>query len=373
MKQKHYQIPQLDSDILAISPIELDKNRLYILTQQGYLYRYQITQQQLHKVCEDAITLPILNTRETSYRAPFYEMKCTNNGQFIAIYVNYGQFGIIIDTQTQQIVLAIDTQNYHEDTVPFSLAFSTFEHDEIVIYRSDWNRLETFNLSQNISTTERYIAPYERENRPEHYLDYFHGALYVSPNHHYILDDGWVWHPYGYPQVWSLQHWLSHNPFESEDGQSLQSFLFDEENWDDPMCWLDNNTFALWQTTLRAEENGGEGHESVACLHLRICQVLQNPNLKNPNLKNQNLKNEIWRFPEQTQKLFHIYVDDGTFIFVGNENISLYDIASQTLIAHIPNHLPNKQHLKRHSLWAFEHQQLIEITYQDEAVNKISV
>lgn len=32
-----------------------------------------------------------------------------------------------------------------------------------------------------------------------------------------------------------------------------------------------------------------------------------------------------------------------------------------------------KQHLKRHSLWAFEHQQLIEITYQDEAVNKISV
>lgn len=263
MQQKQYSLTQLDSEILAISPIEADENLLYILTIQGHLYCYHIAEQQLQPVYAEAITLPILNTREAHYHTPSYNLKCSGNGRFIAIYVDYGQFGIIIDTNTQNVVLGIDTQNYHEDTVPFSLAFSTFEHDDIVIYRSDWNRLETFNLSKNISNTVRYIAPYERGNRPEHYLDYFHGALYVSPTAKYILDDGWVWQGIARAHLWSLTDWFSKNPFESENGQSLQSIAFEEEGWNYPICWLDHYTFAMWQTIISTEEHDGtDGYES---------------------------------------------------------------------------------------------------------------
>lgn len=353
MQQKQYQLEQIDSPILAIAPIQTDENNLYILSQNGCLYRYDVLQQQLFTIFNN-ITLPILNTRELRhYGTPIYDIKCSANGKFVAIYVDYGQFGIILDIEKQRTILEIDTQNYYEDTVPFSLAFTTFEHDDIVIYRSDWNRLESFNLSQNISTTARYIAPYERNHRPEHYLDYFHGALYVSPNDEYILDDGWVWQPYAVPHLWSLPTWLMQNPFESEDGASLQAVIFDEEDWDYPMCWLDNQRFALWHTQRDRYEHMPDQHESMTCLHLRICQILAN----------KSLQTSIWQMPEQRQKLFHIYADQDKILIIGNENISLYDLNHQQLIAQIPNNFRQKQHIKRQSLWAFQHTQLIEIYY----------
>lgn len=359
MQQKQYQLSNIDIDILAIYPIETDTNSLYILTENGRLYRYDILQQQLFTVL-NAITLPILNHRELRhYGTPCYNMKCSANGKFVAIYVDYGQFGIVIDTEKKRTVLKIDTQNYYEDTVPFSLAFTILEDDDIVIYRSLWNRLECFNLSKNISPTERYIAPYEQENRPEHCLDYFHGALHVSPNAESIFDDGWVWSPVAMPCVWSLTHWLKHNPFESEDGKSLQRLCI-RDYWGAPVCWLDDQHIAIWLIQIWDEDEFEVKPipENQAGIH-----ILSMHN----TMWDQDYVARYWEMPQQTQEIFNMYVDDAKLLLVGNENISCYDIKTRQLIQQIPNTLPNKHHINRRSLWAWQRNTLIEtdLTHTD--------
>ena len=352
MQQKQYLIEQLDSDILALSPIEADENSLYLLTQHGDLYRYHIAEQQLKQVCE-AITLPILNHRELRhYGTPVYDMKCSANGKFVAIFVNYGQFGIVIDIKKQQTILNIDTQNYYEDTVPFSLAFTTFEHDDIVIYRSNWNKLDTFNLTKQSSTTERTIAPYEDE-RPEHDLNYFHGALYISPNAESIFDDGWVWTPVAMPSVWSLTDWLKKNPFESEDGASRERLCM-RDYWGASVCWLDDQHIAMWLIQIWDEDEFDLKPipENQAGIHILS---------KNKTMWDEDYSPTYWEMPEQTQKILNMYADDGKLMIIGNENISIYEIATRKLLETFPNTLSRKLQISSHRLWAFQGKTLFEI------------
>lgn len=160
MKQKHYNLKGLDSEILDITAIDADTCKIYIVTEKGYLYCYNLTQQQLQQLFITPLPLPVLNNRELRhYGTPKYQIKCSANGKFIAVYVDHGQFGVVINTQTLETVLHIDSQNYYEDTVSFSLAFAQFNSQDICIYRSDWNRLEAFNLTTNQLLTERYILP----------------------------------------------------------------------------------------------------------------------------------------------------------------------------------------------------------------------
>ncbi len=355
MQQKQYLIEQLDSDILAINPIEADENSLYLLTQHGDLYYYHISKQQLIQVYK-AITLPILNHRELRhYGTPVYDMKCSANGKFVAIFVNYGQFGIVIDIEKQQTILNIDTQNYYEDTVPFSLAFTTFEHDDIIIYRSNWNKLDTFNLTKQSSTTERTIAPYEDE-RPEHYLDYFHGALYVSPNAEYILDDGWVWQPVAVPSIWSIRTWLTQNPFESEDGTSLTQSCY-RDNWGYPMCWINDETVSLWRIELWDEDEFDLKNIPENKLGVHLIKPLSE------SMWDDNYSPNYWQMPEHTQKILNMYADDDKLMIIGNENISIYDISTRTLLKQIDNHLSQKQHKKRKNLFSYYENTIFETQY----------
>src|SRR5262249_3448308 len=80
----------------------------------------------------------------------------------------------------------------------------------------------------------------------EHYLDYFHCSLVVSPGQTMIADAGWVWHPVGIVTAWSLERWLGENVWESEDGPSRQRVLWRDYYWGGPMCWLDERRLAVW-------------------------------------------------------------------------------------------------------------------------------
>jgi len=342
MQQNQIQIEQLKSSILEISPIQ-QTNALIILTEQAHLYYYEIELQLLKHIT--LIELPdLVNQIKNGYKQSKYQLYSSMNGLYVAVVVDYGQFGIILNTETGNIILRLDGKNYHEDTVPFSIAFTRIQNEDIVIYRSDWNRLETFNLTNNKSTTNRNIASHDGQSEPEHYLDYFHGALYVSPNGLHILDDGWIWHPIGIPRTWSLTEWSNKNAFESEDGASLQKLCY-RENWDLPLCWLDNDTIALWHIELWDDDE----YESINKLGIHIRSLKKG----NPDL--------LWEMPEQIQEIFHIYATDKHLIVVGSENISFYDIASQTLTAQLKNHRKQKQHLARNSLFSFEGKVLYEI------------
>ncbi|MFL5733194.1 MAG: hypothetical protein ACJ78Q_08335 [Chloroflexia bacterium] len=60
------------------------------------------------------------------------------------------------------------------------------------------------------------------------------------------MDSGWVWHPVGITRAWSLREWMDANVWESEDGPSVHNFAYKEYFWDGPVCWVDNDTVAIW-------------------------------------------------------------------------------------------------------------------------------
>lgn len=167
-------------------------------------------------------------------------------GHFAAIVHDYGRYGQVIDLRSGQVTLALDGGAYHAETVPFSFAFAQVAGRVIAIHRTAWNRLDVSDPSTGALLTARGPTSYQRgEERPIHYLDYFHGALSVSPNGVRIADDGWVWHPVGIPTTWSLEPWISGNVWESEDGPTRKPICARDYYWDHALTWLDDHRIAL--------------------------------------------------------------------------------------------------------------------------------
>ena len=179
------------------------------------------------------------------------------DGRFAAVVNDFGRHGAVVDLTTGKTTMVLDGGNYHPETVPFSLAFAEHHGRTVVIHRTAWNRLDISDPATGELLTERTLAPAERGGpRPAHYLDYFHGALLVSPNGRRIADDGWVWHPVGVPTVWSLERWLGGGMWESEDGPSRHRLARRLYRWNNPWCWLDDKHLVI----------GGIGEDDDAML-----------------------------------------------------------------------------------------------------------
>lgn len=167
-------------------------------------------------------------------------------GVFAAIVNNYGRYGQVIDLRSGQTTLSLDGGDYHAETVPFSFAFAQVKGSVFAIHRTAWNRLDASDPSTGRLLTVRGPTSYQRgEDRPAHYLDYFHGALHISPNSINIADDGWIWHPVGVPTTWNLSRWVFENVWESEDGPSRKPICARDYYWDYALAWLDDNRIAI--------------------------------------------------------------------------------------------------------------------------------
>ena len=167
-------------------------------------------------------------------------------GNFVAIVNDYGHHGQVIDLRTAAVTCTLNGGDYHEETVPFSVAFASHENRTVVIHRTAWNRLDVSDAATGDVLTQRDPTSYRQsERRPDHYLDYFHGGLAVSTDGHWIADDGWVWHPVGMIRTWDLRQWMTGNPWESEDGPSLQTLCPRLYHWDSPTCWISENLIAV--------------------------------------------------------------------------------------------------------------------------------
>jgi len=167
-------------------------------------------------------------------------------GRFAAVVDDYGLRGQVLDLRTGALTLDLAGGDYHEETVPFSLAFLEHAGRPVVVHRTGWNRLDVSDAATGELLTAREPTSYGRdEARPEHYLDYFHGALHPSPSQRWLADDGWVWSPVGMPRVWDAHRWLGHNVWESEDGPSVLRVCLRSYRWDNPMRWVGQNLLAV--------------------------------------------------------------------------------------------------------------------------------
>lgn len=167
-------------------------------------------------------------------------------GDFAAVVNDYGHHGQVVDLRTGAVTHTLNGGSHHPETVPFSLAFTRHEARIVVIHRTAWNRLDVSDAGTGELLTSREPTSYRRgEQRPAHYLDYFHGALRLSPGGRWVADDGWVWHPVGVPAVWDAHRWLHDHVWESEDGPSWRALCQRAYHWDTPMCWTGENLLAI--------------------------------------------------------------------------------------------------------------------------------
>ena len=150
---------------------------------------------------------------------------------------DFGHHGQVLDLHTGSVTATLHGGDYRPDTVPFSLAFTEHAGRTVVVHRTEWNRLDITEAATGRLLTGRTLDAGKPGHPPEHYLDYFHGALYVSPDGRYVADDGWVWHPVGMPTVWDLRRWLDGSVWESEEGPSRQRLCLRAYHWNSPMCW----------------------------------------------------------------------------------------------------------------------------------------
>ncbi|WP_328322942.1 hypothetical protein OHA70_29495 [Kribbella sp. NBC_00382] len=173
-------------------------------------------------------------------------LHASSDGSFAAVVNDFGRCGEVLDLRTGELTLTLDNESDDLETVPFSLAFARHRGRDVVIHRADWNRLDVSDPATGRLLTDR-ASPVqtETEHSPEHYLDYFHGALRVSPDGRQVVDDGWVWQPAGFPTVWSLERWIEDNVWESEDGPTRIELCDRGYYWNRSVVWIDSVRVAL--------------------------------------------------------------------------------------------------------------------------------
>ena len=174
-------------------------------------------------------------------------LRVSRNGELAAISNRYGQKGLVLEVATGKATMSLERDDYHEDVSSFPLAFINLNDRLLVIHGTAWNRLDVSDARTGILLTKRGPTSYNRgEARPEHYLDYFHCSLLISPGQQYVADNGWSWHPIGSVETWNVRQWLDNNVWESEDGDSKKCLCWRGYFWDGPLCWIDDCHLAVW-------------------------------------------------------------------------------------------------------------------------------
>ncbi|MGV9362433.1 hypothetical protein [Amycolatopsis sp. NPDC003731] len=101
---------------------------------------------------------------------------------------DYGQFATVIDLDEWVTVVHLDRDWVDNELTRFPLAFLGEGETAKVVAATDWNRLDVFALPGGELLTDRDTPPNEPGRPvPEHYLDYFLGALHPSPSERWLV------------------------------------------------------------------------------------------------------------------------------------------------------------------------------------------
>ncbi len=233
-------VPGLAPDTLKeIQPLPCTSQSIWIsVTTAGHLLQINLDSQSI-------VTLTTLEPSEVDLTKPV-SLCFAPDGDFMAITNTLGTTGVVLDLASGRRTFQLQRGNYHSDVSPFPIAFFKHQSKTLLVHAIDWNKLHITDPATGTLLTPREFPSYDQGQRPQHYLDYFHGRLSISADQAWIVDDGWMWHPVGKIRSWSLNKWLEENIWESEHGQSEKRFSYRAYFWGGPMCWVDEHTLAVW-------------------------------------------------------------------------------------------------------------------------------
>ncbi|WP_050407594.1 hypothetical protein [Massilia sp. NR 4-1] len=327
--------------ILDARSVKADYGHLLVLTEDGTFHGINLDTGKTAILCSTSLPELPGGDEGSYFGAPAFRLHASADGRFAAVVVDRGRTGIVVEIASGKLTMQLDGGDYHEHTVPFSAGFTHFQGRNALIHRTAWNRLDAADPATGESLTSRDIAVYEAGGaRPDHYLDYFHGQLRLSPDGSRILDDGWVWHPVSVPRIWSVSDWLGSNPWESEDGPSIMDFPI-REDWNIPACWIDDRHVALWGLSEWDEDEFEEVAKGPGA------QILDAES-------KEKASPERWPMDLKGGKVRELF-SDGQRLYIADESgTTAWDIASRSQVSAWPNFLTHIFDAERGMLFAIE-------------------
>ena len=334
--------------VLDLAPIENTEASWLVVLRDGSVQRLDAESGGVDDLC--SVELPPGEPDHEPWAGHVLtpRLHASADATFAAIVHDYGKRGRVYDLRTGRCTIELDGGDYHPETVPFSFAFVKHRARTLAIHRTAWNRLDASDAETGQLLTERGPTSYRQgEERPEHYLDYFHGRLVVSPDGLRIIDDGWVWHPVGIPTVWDLGRWLDGNVWETEDGSSLMSLAYRDYYWDHGMCWLDSDRIGL----------AGIGDDDDRMIDGARIFTAAEPEASSGAWK---LARELHAFAGPSGDFF----GDGRRLFAaGTEGLSVWDIEAGALVGRVDGFTPIRQHTHGRELVEVSGQRLLRWHY----------
>lgn len=322
-------LPKEMGGILDIAAVDqANSSEWLILTEKGNLFRFNAERREAHRMASVALSGEPEHDpwNDKQLRHHLHVSAC---GRFGAVVNDYGKRGQIIDFHRGIATCVLNGGNYYSETVPFSFAFVNLKGRTLAIHRTDWNRLDISDPATGELLTARGPTCYGDDgSRPDHYLDYFHGALYASPKNTYLLSDGWVWHPVGIPTIWKLEDWYSSNLWESEDGISKVDMCLREYYWDHAICWIDERRVAIGGIG----DDDDDMRDGVRVFDVESLSVTS---------KRRRSPLEVATIPGPAGSFF----SDGASLFSSDDNgLFRWDVASGGNTGHLSEYKPTRFH-----------------------------
>jgi hypothetical protein len=317
-------LPRSDHQILDLDPVAGSYHQWLGLCSQGSIVSIDTRNSTVRAVAQVA-PIPEPGHDPWCDHALFHRLHASHDGEYIAVVNDYGQRGIVAEVATGRVTMELNGGDHFPDTVPFSLCFTSYEGQPVLIHRTDWNRLDLSNPATGRLLSDRNPTSYEREEqRPPHYLEYFHGRLYASTDGKWILDDGWIWHPIGVPAVWSLERWLGGNVWESEEDGPSRRELCVRNFWNEAACWLDGRRVVI----------AGLGDDEGRIV---------------PGARVFELSGDTWRESGAFGGPSGCFFSDGSRLFSSDQaGLSIWDIEHGVRVGHVPGFAPQRMHPSSH-------------------------
>lgn len=330
---KETSLPAEFGTILDIAPVNHSLQSMWLLlAEDGRVFRLDAESGEFTQVARSSVPAEP-DHKPFAGHSLTKRLHASNSGEFIAVVNDYGRYGQIIDLRSGKMTASLDGGEYYPETVPLSFAFADVGTSVVAIHRTAWNRLDFSNPTTGKVLSGREPTSYQRgESRPEHYLDYFHGALYVDPTSTHIVDDGWIWHPVGVPTTWSLERWFSDNVWESEDGSTKSDVCARDYYWDHGITWLDANRVVI----------GGLGDDDIEIVDgARIFDITALGGAGSRWRSDLRWARELKAFPGPAGKFF----SDGISLFSSCESgLSRWSIEDGARTGYVPGFQPFHHH-----------------------------
>lgn len=222
-------------DVIAMAPVPREAGVWIMLDKEGRLYRVDLAR----GVAEAGGSAP----DDAVDRGVPLILRAAPDGRLAAIAELKGRRAAVLEPATGRVTMGLLRDNYRQEHCPFPIAFFEVGGRLLLAHATAWNRLDVSDPATGALVSDRTRAP---GAQPDHYLDYFHADLVLSPDGERVIDNGWVWGPAGVVVAFSLKRWVEENAWESEDGPSVKQLCCRHYYWGGPVAWLDATTVAVW-------------------------------------------------------------------------------------------------------------------------------